>query len=214
MSPALLVASLWALFLATHLVLSHPPVREPLRKRLGANGFSMAYSAVALAIFAPLAWTWWSHRGEGPTLWSLPGVTHGSELLVVIGLALTAGALARPAPSAVAARMIGLRTEVRGMTVYTRHPLFMGLSLVGIGHLLAFGQAVDVAWWGGLPLVTLVGSLHQDWRKLREDPDYAAFMANTTFLPVPSARSPGRTAIVGAIVGVAIAIGLRMFHPL
>ena len=51
MDPAVTVAALWALFLGSHLVLSHPPVREPLRARFGANAFSLAYSVFALAIF-------------------------------------------------------------------------------------------------------------------------------------------------------------------
>ena len=47
------VALFAALFVATHLLMSHP-LREPLARRLGPRGFQAAYSAVSFATFIPM----------------------------------------------------------------------------------------------------------------------------------------------------------------
>lgn len=216
MHPTIAITTHWVLFIGTHLLMSHPPVRARLVARLGAGPFAAVYSLVAIALFAPMTWIWWSHRHEGPLLWMLRGgaVTHLTEGLVLVGLAVTVGGIVSPAPSSMGKQVQG-PIEVRGMAAVSRHPVFMGLSLVAVGHLLVNGWAADVAFWAGFPVVTVLGGLHQDQRKSAENPHYADFIARTGFVPftAPSQlpRIGGR-ALAGAAVGAALAVGLRLFH--
>lgn len=222
MTPLLLVLGLWAAFLGTHLLFSHPPVRGPLVARMGANAFRGAYSVLSLALFVPLSVVWWQHRHEGGLWWSLrdvPGLAHGAELLALLGFALVGGGVARPAPSSVAAQLQHLGTRVVGMTNITRHPVFMGLALWAGAHLLVNGWGTDVVYYGGFVVTSVVGSLHQDWRLARENPDYALLVEKTTFLPIgPLTRGTtafglGATTWIGVAVGMATGLGLRLLHP-
>lgn len=215
MSAALVVAALWAAFIASHLALSHPPVRASLVARLGENAFAGVYSLVAFALIVPMSWVWWTNRHTGPLWWNLRGVaavTHTAELLVLLGFALTFGGLARPAPSA---RGVRPRGEVRGMAAVTRHPVFMGFSLWAVAHLLVNGWATDVVYFAGYPVMTVVGGWHQDWRKARESEAYREVLAATSFVPFGrpgNLPNVGARAAIGAAVGVAVAIVLRVWH--
>lgn len=220
MDPLHLLVLLWAAFIGGHLVLSHPPVRGPLRARLGANGFTSLYSAMALGLFVPLVYVWWTHRHQGPMLWMLrdvPGLRHGVELLVVLGFALETAGLFQPAPGSMAFSMAGRAPELRGVSTVTRHPLFVGMSLWAIGHLLMNGWATDVAFFGGFPLMTLVGCMHQDWRKAREEPGFKEILARTSLVPFAAAlrghpvRIDGQSAL-GLAVGATFAVVLRVYH--
>lgn len=221
MDPALVILLSQLAFLLTHLVPSHPPVRARLVAMLGKNGFLAAYSLVSFVTFAPAVVVWWNNRHGGPELWHLrdvPGVTHVAELLALLGFALLFGAILKPAPSSLTASMRHLPVRVEGMTRITRHPMFMGLSLWAFAHLLVNGHTTDVAFWGGFPVVTLLGCLHQDFRKAQEDPAYAALVKETSFLPFGNFIAGkvdlaiGRTAAVGALVGVAVGVFLRFQH--
>lgn len=221
MDPALVIL-LWQLaFLLTHLIPSHPPVRAWLVGRLGTLGFLTAYSLLSFVTFVPPTLVWWENRHGGPELWhlrELPGVTHGAELLALLGFALLFGGVVKPPPSSLTATMRHLPVKVAGMTRITRHPLFMGLSLWAVAHLLVNGNATDVAFWGGFPVVTLVGCLHQDWRKAQADPAYAAFVKETSFLPFGNwlrgqvDLAIGAPATIGALVGVVVALVIRSQH--
>src|SRR5262245_59232249 len=150
----LILAGLWADFVGTHLAMSHPPARAALVARLGDYGFLGAYSAVSFATFGPLVALWWLHRHEGTPLWMLRG--SPVAVAVSIGLALAGffllfGAFASPPPSSLAQRFLGKPPRVRGMTAVTRHPLFVGMSLWAVAHVLMNGWGPDVAFFGGFP---------------------------------------------------------------
>lgn len=219
--PALLVGLLWALVVVSHLGLSHPPVRSALVKGLGNLGFLGAYSALSLALFLPMARVWWTSRGTGEWWWGLRSraVTHAAELLGVVGWGFIVGGLLVQPPSAVLSQLHGDRPRVEGLALYTRHPLFVGLSTWAAGHLLVNGTAVDVAWWGGFVVLSVLGGLHQDWRKSRASPEYAAFVARTSFFPFVrqvtgrAGWNPGARAAAGFGAGALLAVGLRLLHP-
>jgi uncharacterized membrane protein len=214
------IAILWLAFLGTHLVLSHPPVRSKLVARVGEGPFSGLYSLVALALFVPLVYLWWTGRHTGELLWwwRTPTVVHVAEALTIAGFFLTFGGLVRPPPSFIAARFGPKPASLRGMVTITRHPVFMGLSLWALAHVLVNGWASDVAFFAGFILTTIAGSLHQDWRKGREDPSYADVVSRTGFLPFEATLRGrglprlGTGAWIGGIAGIAVAVVLRVFH--
>jgi uncharacterized membrane protein len=209
----------WLAFAGAHLVLSSRGLRPALVRRLGAQGFQGMYSLVVLVLFVLLVRAWWPARHTGPLLWSfasVPGVRELAILLAFTGIALTVLSLFQPSP---VLPVPGLPTSSRGLTRITRHPLFVGLGLWGIGHVLVNGFLSDVVFFGGFPVFSYVGGLHQDSRKRAEDGTrLRAFYEETSVVPfgaILGGRNRlvlGEIPVVGVIVGVALAAALYTFH--
>jgi len=215
MDSALLLVTLWLVFAATHMGMSSLRLRPRLVAALGERGFQGAYSGVALAIFVPLVWVYFANKHAGPHLWTLggvPGLRHAMYVGMALCFVLIAGGLARPSPASINAG----RAEARGVLRVTRHPVFMAIGLFGLLHLCVVSvQASELAFFGGFPLFALIGSHHQDVRKLAAgSPEFQRFHAETSLLPnlarVPAAL---RDDPLPAGIGVAITVALRIFHP-
>jgi uncharacterized membrane protein len=215
MIATVVILLLWLGFAATHIGLSSMPFRERLVARLGENPFRGVYSLISFAFFVPLIWVYFTNKHAGPSLWTIP---TGIPLLLVmyVGMAvaftLVIGSLARPSPGAV----IPGGATPHGVQRITRHPLFMGLALFGLLHLLPNGSAADIAFFGGFPVFSLIGGWHQDQRKLAEGPaSYRSFYQSTPFLPFTGgATLQGIREISPIIIAVAILATLvvRHFH--
>jgi uncharacterized membrane protein len=212
----LAIVLLWAAFAATHMGLSSLRLRPRLVSALGAQGFQAAYSLLALGIFVPLVWLYFSHQHAGPHLWYL-GYLKPVRWIAYLGMALAlgliAGGLLTPSPASLTG---GAASEPRGVLRITRHPLLMGFGLFGLVHLLTANvNAAELAFFVGFPLFVVLGCRHQDQRKMAGDPSYAHFVAQTGFLPfsAPGALRGLREALVPLALGVGLAVLLRYFHP-
>jgi uncharacterized membrane protein len=209
-----LIALLWLGFAVTHMGLSSASVRPRLVARLGEGPFLGLYSLISFLFFVPLVWVYFTHKHAGPWLWSVPLTAPLRwAIYVVMGLALVmaVAALARPSPASI---IPGSATP-RGMQRITRHPLFMGLGLFGVVHLIPNGSAADIVFFGGFPLFALVGSWHQDRRKLASLPQLRAFYQDTPFLPftgretLRGLRELSPLVVMGGIVATIV---LRYYH--
>jgi uncharacterized membrane protein len=205
---AVFVFALWILFAATHMGLSSQRLRPRLVASLGERGFQGVYSLVALATFVPLVWTYYENKHAGVYLWTLsrlPGVRWLGYGLMGAAFALVVAGLVQPSP----AGMVPGSTAVRGVARITRHPLFMGLGLWGLAHLLlATVNAAELAFFGGFPIFAIVGCDHQDRRKLAASGSYRAYHDATPFLPF---SSPGfLRGLVEVPVPVAAAAGVAL----
>jgi uncharacterized membrane protein len=215
MDSALLLVALWLAFAATHMGMSSLGLRPRLVGVLGERGFQGVYSLLALAIFVPLVGVYFANKHAGPHLWFLggvPGLRHAIYLGMALCFVLIAGGLARPSPASLNAG----RPEVRGALRVTRHPVFMATGLFGLLHLCVVSvHASELAFFGGFPLFALIGSHHQDVRKLASGtPEFRSFHAETSLLP-NLARIPAalRDDPLPALIGVGITVALRIFHP-
>jgi len=214
MSPTARIVLLWLGFAGSHLVLSSLPVRRGLVARIGEGPFRGLYSLVAFAFFIPLVGTYFAHKHAGPWLWTLP---RSTPLLWTIyagmGLAfvLVVAGFIRPSPAA----LVPGDPKPRGVYRITRHPVLMGTGLFGLLHLLPNGSAADVAFFGGFPVFALIGTAHQDRRKLATDPKFRQFYEATPFLPFTgwSALQGLRELVpTAAAVGILLAAIVRYFH--
>jgi uncharacterized membrane protein len=209
------LASLWIGFAATHMGMSSLRLRPRLVGALGDRPFQGVYSLVALAIFVPLVALYFHHKHQGAPLWylgALPGLRYGIYAGMAVAFALLVGGLARPSPTSMQAG----RTEVRGMLRVTRHPVFMAAGLFGLLHLLVVSVwSSDLAFFGGFPLFAVIGSRHQDARKLATgSEDFRRFHAATSLLPDPRGLAGAlRDDPIPAAIAVAATVVLRMFHP-
>jgi uncharacterized membrane protein len=214
-SPAAQVALLWLAFAGTHLGLASRRVEPRLAARLGAQGYLGLYSLVALALFVPLCWVYFTNRHAGPWLWAFPA-TGALRVVLYAGLLLAfvliAASLLRPSP----AGLVPADATPGGVYLLTRHPMMTGAALIGLLHLPPNGSAADVAFFGGLALFPLVGAWHQDRRKLAAgDERFRAFHAATPFL-----LGTGRETLRGlrelpplaVAVGLAAGLGARWIH--
>jgi uncharacterized membrane protein len=217
MTTALVLAGLWIAFGGSHIALSSQRWRPKLVAALGERGFLIVYSAIALGIFVPLVTIYFRHKHAGPFLGSLSGVP-GLRWLMYAGMgaafALLVGGLVRPSPGS----FIPGASEVRGVFHVTRHPVLMSFGLYGLLHLcVAAVHATELAFFAGFPLFVLIGTRHQDQRKLASGGEaFRGFYQATPFLPF--SRPVG---VVAALreqplpiaAGVALTIAVRWFHP-
>jgi uncharacterized membrane protein len=216
MLATVVIVALWLGFAGSHMALSSRRLRPALVARLGEPGFLAVYSLVSLALFVPLVWFYFGHKHAGPLLWS---ISIGTPLrwMIYAGMAvafvLMVSGLVRPSPTSI----VPGDTTPRGALRLTRHPLFMGLGLFGLLHLLPNGNAADVAFFGGFPVFAVVGCRHQDERKLAAGgPDFARFHRETPFLPFTGSHTLLGIREVGPWLiasGVAVTVLLRWFHP-
>jgi uncharacterized membrane protein len=184
---------------------------------LSLRGFLGAYSLLALATFVPLVWLYFASRHAGPHLFHLgavPGVRGLAYLAMGAALALLVGGIARPSPASVTPG----RPEPRGVLRITRHPIFMALGVFGLVHLfVASVNTAELAFFAGFPVFAVIGSWHQDARKLATgDAAFHRFHAATPFLPfsAPASLLPAlREDAVPIGVGVLAAVLIRWFHP-
>jgi uncharacterized membrane protein len=214
-SPTIAIALLWAAFAGSHLGLSSLPVRSRLVARLGEPPFLGLYSLVAFVFFVPLLWVYFANKHAGPLLWGRPGGTLLLWLLQLgmgVAFVLLVSSLVQPNPSLVGSK----GGEARGVFLLARHPLFMGIALWAALHLVVNGAASDVAFFGGMLAFSIVGSWHQDRRKLATDvPGYREFAAATPFLPFTgreTLRGLRELPPVGVALGLGLTVVLRVFH--
>ncbi len=153
-------------FLGTHFALSHP-LRAPLVKAIGAAGFQIVYSLVALASFG---WMIWAFRAVGPggvLLWNGSGdvLWAVTSVLTLLALTLFLGSLARnpalPAPGAEKLAVL----EPRGAFLVTRHPMMWGFALWALAHILVSPTPRSLVLAGAILFLALVGAHLQDGKK-------------------------------------------------
>ncbi len=211
----ILIVVFSALFVVTHLLMSHGAIRENLVAKLGQWPFRGVYSVVSFLTLGPAAVLWWQNRHLGPVLWEFnPWVERGIALvLMLVAVEFLALMLADPSP----ASMLPGSKEPRGILRVTRHPMNMGLALFGLAHLLANGTVGDVAFFGSFFVLGVVGPFQMDARlKKTRGEAYVEFCRQTSVIPfVAIAR--GRTKfradeisfplfLIGAIVYVILVV--------
>ena len=211
--PALI--ALWVAFLASHVGLSSARVRPALIARLGERGFMGLYSLVSFAFFLPLVWVYATNKHVGAYLWygsAVAGMRPVVYVGIAVALTLIVGSFLDPSPASLAPGS----GRLRGVLRITRHPLFMGVGLLGLLHLLVVRVHVsDLVFFAGLPIVGVLGCWHQDLRKRAAgDPELTAFIDGTAFLPFARGGATGLIETpLALILGVGATVAIRWFHP-
>jgi uncharacterized membrane protein len=210
------IIALWVVFALSHVVLSSNPLRPRAVRLFGERLFQGLYSLLAFAVFAPLVLVFAGNKHAGPLLWFIePNVVLDIVTRVgnTVAVMLVVAGIFRPSPTGVT----GTPTRrPRGVQRITRHPLFMGIVLWALMHLLVNGYASDAAFFGGFVLFGLLGSWHQDRRqKALPDGAYAAFCERSPFLPFTRGgvfKGLREIGVVPIVVGLLAAGLLRYFH--
>ena len=216
MTAVTIIFALWVVFALTHVILSSNPLRPRAVRLFGERLFQGLYSLVAFAVFVPLVLVYSGNKDAGPVLWSVePNLVIDIITRVgnTVAVMLVVAGIFRPSPTGVT----GTPTrKPRGVQRITRHPLFMGIVLWALMHLLVNGLASDVVFFSGFVLFGLLGSWHQDHRqKALPDGAYAKFCEQSPFLPFTGGgifKGLREIGVIPIVVGLLAAGLLRYFH--
>lgn len=198
MEPVTLLFATSALFVGSHLLLSHP-LRAPLAGRMGERGFQIVYSVVAIATLIMVVQAFRGMPPE-PPLWSVDDPLWALASLIVLAASiLFMGSLignpALPAPGAAAAA----QAVPRGVFAITRHPMMWGFALWAFAHALVMPTSAQILLSAAIAFLALVGSAGQDAKKARLMGDaWRGWAARTSFVPFArqmSGTAPWREAI-------------------
>lgn len=206
-----------AVFVASHIVLSAPPVRSVLRARLGTRGFQGAYSVLSLVL---IVWVVMAYN-DAPYVEVWQPATWGRHLaltLMLFACVFVALGLTTPSPTAVSGADGGSGLAGRGpigILKVTRHPTMWGVVIWGVAHLFANGGAADVLLFGGMTVLALVGAYGIDVKKRASLGDaWTAFARRTSFVPF-AAMIQGRTRVsLGEIGWWRLALGVALYGVL
>ena len=163
------VAAAAVAFVGTHFLLSHP-LRSPIVKAVGANGFMGIYALVA---FATLGWLAHAYRAAPATapLWAVgEGIWGPVTLVMLLASVLLMGSLlgnpALPGPPVAAAP-----ATARGVFSITRHPMLWAFALWGLCHIAVYPIAANIVVAIAIIVLSLVGAALQDRKKEVLQPD-------------------------------------------
>ena len=204
-SEAMLLAV--AVFVGGHFFLSSVPVRTPIIKALGENGFRLLYTALAIAAMV------WVVRAYGAApfvpIWEPgPGLGHTPLIVMPFACILIVAGLSTPNITMVAGERHAEQPHpAPGIMTITRHPFLWGVGLWALAHLLANGDEASMALFGGMAVLAFGGMLHIDSRRRASLGSAWGPVALTTSVLPFLAVVQGRTKIDWAGIGIARALG-------
>ncbi|MBC7280469.1 NnrU family protein [Hoeflea sp.] len=202
----------YGVFLASHAIPVRPPVKPFLTARLGRSGFSLAYSALSVAVLVWLIVA--AGRAPHTELWPRAAwqnhITLGAMAAACLILALAAF---RPNPFSFGGWHNAAFDAGRpGIVGWVRHPVPAALALWAAGHLAPNGDLAHVVLFGGFALFALLGMRMIDGRRRRE-------MGADRWSELKQAARAGRTLRPDAatfahlVAGLALLAGMIWLHP-
>jgi uncharacterized membrane protein len=209
----------WTAFAGSHLVMSHPPIRQSLIDKMGEKPFLATYSAVSFATLTPLCYYYYKFNKQRGLVVNSPSIlkplpTIGT-VLNTLAIVTYGQSMVKPSPSSMQVTDKNDSKQVTGLTRITRHGLFLSAALFGTGQFLRTGTLVDLLFWGGFPLFWLIGCAHQDYRLKQTMPK--EYFEKTSLIPF-KAILEGRNDIQAAlhemslnalIVSLVVGFGIR-----
>ena len=205
-------------FVGSHLLLSHP-LRLGLIRNLGEAGFTLLYSAVAVAT---LGWMVLAYLGlhGGVPLWVAPGWWWpiASALMLMASILLVGSLIRNPAfphPGAASQRT----RPATGVFAITRHPMNTSFALWALVHLSLWWSLRNLIVAVGILVLAIAGSVGQDRKKLsaigRPWRDWQAQTSALPFGALVSGKAKWRDSAPGWIAGLgglALWLGVVTFH--
>ncbi len=154
------------LFVGGHFLLSSAPLREPLVRRLGEQGFVALYSLIAIASFV---WIVEAYRAAPfVVIWTpAPVFAWLPALAMPFALLFAVAGLTGPSPTLPPGgeELWEGHDPTVGIIRVTRHPFLVGVVLWSATHLLANGDAASIILFGGFLVLGLGGMWHIDKKK-------------------------------------------------
>ncbi|MEZ5720729.1 MAG: NnrU family protein [Paracoccaceae bacterium] len=197
----------FAVFFASHALPVRPAIKSRIVARTGARGFSLAYSALSVAVLAWLIVA--AGRAPFVELWPRAAwqswVPFLGNALAAVVVALAIG---RPNPlSFGGARNQEFDPNHAGIVGWMRHPLLVAIGLWAGAHVVPNGDLAHVLLFGTFLGFAGLGMRMIDRRKRRQlGAEWARLAQTTARLQV----TPAGLARVAA--GLALWVGLLLLH--
>ncbi len=158
----------YVVFFLSHSMPVRPPLKPWLQARLGASGFTLAYSALSLAVLAWLIVA--AGRAPHVTLWDwAPWQAHVPLIVMGPVCVILALSIGRPNPFSFGGAHNNLFDPARpGIVRWSRHPLLAALALWAAAHILPNGDLAHVILFGTFAAFAVLGGRLIDRRKRRE----------------------------------------------
>lgn len=207
----------WFEFVAAYVVffLSHslpvrPPLKTWLQARLGSSGFTLAYSALSLAVLAWLIGA--AGRAPHVILWNwAPWQVHVPLTVMAPVCLILALSIARPNPFSFGGARNDLFDPGRpGIVRWSRHPLLLALALWAAAHVVPNGDLAHVILFGTFAAFALLGGRLIDRRKHRE---MGAEWQRLRVAVESAPRVPRRIDVARLAAGLALYAALIWVHP-
>ena len=204
----------YVVFFLSHSLPVRPPVRPRLQARLGASGFTLAYSVLSLVVLSWLIGA--AGRAPHVTLWDwalwqvhVPLTVMGPVCLI---LAL---AIARPNPfSFGGARNDRFDPTRSGIVRWSRHPLLLALALWAAAHIVPNGDLAHVILFGTFTVFAVLGGRLIDRRKRREmGPGWQRMRDRVAYAPFFCLPASWQGLAVRIAIGVSLYVALLWLHP-
>ncbi|WP_439958422.1 NnrU family protein [Roseovarius mucosus] len=190
-----------------------PPLRPWLQARLGASGFTLAYSALSLAVLAWLI----AAAGRAPhvTLWDwAPWQVHVPLIVMGPVCVILALSIGRPNPFSFGGARNDLFDPARpGIVRWSRHPLLAALALWAAAHVVPNGDLAHVILFGTFAAFAVLGGRLIDRRKRRGmGADWQRLRVVVEDAPLLSWRWPGDI-LARLVAAVFLYAMLLWVHP-
>lgn len=208
------LAIAFAAFFLSHSLPVRPPLRPWLQARLGARGFTIAYSVVSLALLAWLVIA--AGRAPHVLLWApAPWQSYAAMGVVLIACLVVSLSIGRPNPfSFGGAQNAQFDPAQPGLLRLTRHPLLAALGLWAGAHLLPNGDLAHVILFGTFAAFALLGMRLIDRRHKRAmGPHWQALWGAVAARPLREALRLGPWGVARLAAGLALYLVLLALHP-
>lgn len=208
-----------ALFVATHFLPSHRPLRDGLIATMGRRAYFAAYGTVSTVLLVWLVVA----AGRAPYLPVIdlaPWQRWVPNLVMPAAVALLGLGGGMAYPWTLGGRKIATFDPARpGFAAVTRHPMLWALGLWGGAHMVANPDLAHVVLFGGFAAISLAAMRLFDARARAAEPDrWAAIRQATAILslrPLMQAgwwRRNGKTTLARLAAAALLYIGLYHLH--
>lgn len=199
-------------FVGSHFLMSHP-LRAPMVKALGEQGFLGVYSLVSFATLGLAGHGFGKVGPGGAYLWdgTASPIWALASLLALLGITLLIGSLrGNPAmPQVPEAQITGAR--VHGVFALTRHPMLWGIALWALAHILVAPSPRVLVLMGSMVVLSLAGAGLQDAKKARLlGATWASWTAQTSYWPRLGAL--GQIPMLNWAIGLVVWLGATYGH--
>lgn len=204
----------YGVFFLSHSIPVRPPIKPWLQARLGPSGFTVAYSALSLAVLAWLI----GAAGRAPfvTMWDWAPWQVNVPLTIMAPVCLIlALSIGRPNPFSFGGANNDRFNPARpGIVRWSRHPLLLALALWATAHVLPNGDLAHVILFGTFAAFALLGGRLIDRRKRREmGADWRYLRVAVEGAPRLSLHASGST-LARLVAGIILYAILIWMHPI
>lgn len=172
-----------AAFIATHMAISRPAIREPLLARLGRGGYGALHGVFSLAGLAAVFWGFW--QAPYVELWPPLTVFRAVPPIVMpLACILFIAGMTTPCAGLRGDRLPEGGNPAPGILGITRHPIPWALMPWAAAHLVANGDLAGLLFFGTFLVFAAFAPMLVDRRRRRcGEEAWARFAAASPTLP-------------------------------